>query len=80
MLALLIAIAVFTALAVLVVRLAQADMAATRTLSVRSLAASWLLYVLHADAVATPRGVACCWWTFRARARSRPVRLSLRPA
>ncbi|MFP5364914.1 MAG: methyltransferase family protein [Thermoleophilia bacterium] len=51
MLALLIAIGVFTALAVFVVRWAAGDLAATGTLSAKSLAASWLLYVLHADTV-----------------------------
>ena len=53
MLALLIAIGLFTALAVCVVRWATADLAATGTLSAKSLAASWLLYVLHADTVAS---------------------------
>ena len=53
MLALLIAIGVFTALAVLVVRWAAGDLAATGALSAKSLAASWLLYVLHADTVAS---------------------------
>lgn len=53
MLALLIAIAAFIALAVYVVRWAADDLAATGSLSAKSLAASWLLYVLHADTVAS---------------------------
>lgn len=53
MLALVIAILGFIGLAVFVVRWAGRDLAATGTLSAKSLAASWLLYVLHADAVAS---------------------------
>lgn len=53
MLAMLLAIGAFTGLAVFVVRWAAGDLAATGTLSAKSLAASWLLYVLHADTVAS---------------------------
>jgi protein-S-isoprenylcysteine O-methyltransferase Ste14 len=52
-LALLIAIGVFTGLAIFVVRWAARDLEATGTLSPKSLVASWLLYVLHADTVAS---------------------------
>lgn len=44
---------VFTVLAVLVLRWARADLAEHTWLSSRSLLASWLLYVSHADTVAS---------------------------
>ncbi len=53
MLALLLAVVVFTALAVLVLRWAADDLAGPGTLSAKALVSSWLLYVFHADTVAT---------------------------
>lgn len=53
MLALLITVAVFSTMAVLVLRWAADDFSETGTLSGRSVVASWLLYVFHADTVAT---------------------------
>lgn len=51
MLTLLVAVAVFTGLAVLVLRWAERDLAGAGEASARSLVASWLLYVFHADTV-----------------------------
>ena len=53
MLALLIAVAVFTAVAVLVLRWAGQDLVGRGALSAKSVLASWLLYVFHADTVAS---------------------------
>lgn len=53
MLALLSAIAVFTALAALVLHWAREDLADRGALSAKSTVASWLLYVFHADTVAS---------------------------
>jgi len=69
MLALLIAVAVFTGLALLVLRWAADDLADGGALSAKAVVASWLLYVFHADtvtsaawisalAVGVPRGAA----------------------
>lgn len=51
--ALLATVAVFSAMAILVLRWAADDLADTGTLSGKSIVASWLLYVFHADTVAT---------------------------
>lgn len=53
MVGLLLAVAVFAALAVLVLRWAAHDLAGPGELSTKSVVASWLLYLLHADTVAT---------------------------
>ena len=53
MVGLLVSVALFTAAAVLVLQWARRDLARSGTLSTKSLVASWLLYVLHADTVAT---------------------------
>lgn len=53
MVGLLVSVALFTAAAVLVLRWARRDLAGAGTLSTKSLVASWLLYVFHADTVAT---------------------------
>ena len=53
MVGLLVSVALFTAAAVLVLRCARRDLARSGTLSTKSLVASWLLYVFHADTVAT---------------------------
>lgn len=53
MLALLISVVIFTATALLVLRWAADDLAGDGALSTRSIVASWLLYVLHADTVAS---------------------------
>lgn len=52
MLALLVSVAAFGTMAVLVLRWTADDLADTGTLAGRSVVASWLLYVLHADTVA----------------------------
>ena len=53
MVGLLVSVALFTAAAVLVLRWARRDLAGSGALSTKSLVASWLLYVFHADTVAT---------------------------
>lgn len=53
MLALLVSVAIFTATALLVLRWAADDLAEAGALSTKSVVASWLLYVLHADTVAS---------------------------
>lgn len=53
MVGLLVSVAIFTGAALLVLRWAGRDLAGLRALSTKSLVASWLLYVFHADTVAT---------------------------
>ena len=53
MTALVVSVVLFSAAAVLVLRWAAADLAGRGALSTKSILASWLLYVFHADTVAS---------------------------